>query len=190
MPFVREADDGGNQQRTAPMFAAIVAFLRSFVGRYAPAPESAPPPAPNRSFMDDIDPTEIALGALVIQHARRRLARIHGQPVQEMPAPLPSEIEVWLAAKGRDGLIQVLNCVDWEIGPHVCKPPGVRGPCEARVGPVRRIAPPAPKASVAKGEGDGKQGRSGKGGPGGQTPHEVFIETLRASMEPAGPRMR
>ncbi|MBY0251370.1 MAG: hypothetical protein K2X54_08315 [Methylobacterium organophilum] len=173
------------------MLAAIVAFLRSLVCRDAPAPEPAPPPAPKRSFMDDIDPEEITLGALVIQHARRRLARIHGQPLPVMPAPLPSEIEVWLAAKGRDGLIAVAGCVDWEIGPHVCKPAGVRGPCEARVGPVRRLAPPPPKASGVKGEDDGKQGRSGKGGPGGQTPHEVFMETLRASMEPSpGMRMR
>lgn len=172
------------------MLAAIVAFLRSLIGRDAPAPEPAPPPAPARSFMDDIDPKQIALGGLVIQHARRRLARIHGQPLPVMPAPLPGEIEVWLAVKDRDALIQVVGCAAWELGPHVCRPAGVRGPCEARVGPVRRIAPPPGKDSVARGEDDGKQGRSGKGGPGGITPHQAFMQELMASMEPAGPRLR
>lgn len=172
------------------MFAAAFAFIRRLIGLDAPTPEPAPPPASKRDFMADIDPAEIALGALVIQHARRRLARIHGQPLQEMPAPLPSEIEIWLAVKDRDGLIAMAGCAAWELGPHVCKPAGVRGPCEARVGPVRRIASPVPRDGVARGEDDGRQGRSGKGGPGGQTPHEAFMRELMESMAPAGPRMR
>lgn len=173
------------------MLAAAIAFLRRLLGLELPAPEPAPSPAPKRYFLDDIDPAAIALGELVIAHAHRRLAWIHGQPLPEFPAPLPAEIEAWLAAKDRDGLLAVCGCAPWELGPHVLLPAGRKGPCEARIGPVRRIAPPAPKAGVMRGEDvDGRQGRSGKGGPGGQTPHEVFMETLRASMEPAGPRMR
>lgn len=102
------------------MFAAIVAFLRRLIGRDAPAPEPAPPPPPKRSFMDDIDPAAIQLGALVIQHANRRLAWIHGRPLPDLPAPLAVEIEAWLAAKNRDGLIAVIGCSAWELGPHVC----------------------------------------------------------------------
>lgn len=191
VPFVLRADDGANHKGRPPMLAAAIAFLRSILGWGAPAPEPAPPPAPKRSYIDDVDPEAIALGELVIAHADRRLAWIHGQPLPDLPAPLPAEIEVWLATKDRDGLLAVCSCPPCQLGPHVRMPAGVKGPCEARVGPVRRLAPPAPKPRVMRGEDvDGRQGRSGKCGPGRQTPHEAFMEELRESLMPSGPRMR
>lgn len=173
------------------MFATVLAFVRRLLGKDIPAPEPAPPPVPVRSFMDDIDPTAIELGTLVIQHASRRLNWIHGNELQELPPPLPPEIEAWLALKNRDGLLSVCGCAPWQLGPHVLMPAGRKGPCEARVGPVRKLAPPAPKPGVMRGEEvDGRQGSSGKGGPGGISPHEAFMNELREALMPSGPRMR